>query len=104
MNPGQNARSSAAPSITSTDLTCVGTDNANGVASSTVASRQKRAREDDEGEGTSKVVRVRTSSFSLPDLKPTGPWGWLKLPWETFKRGFAEGLGAGRGEDSNKEG
>ncbi|KAL5492677.1 hypothetical protein ACEPAI_4124 [Sanghuangporus weigelae] len=97
----KGAKSSAPPSTSSTDLTYVARDGAKDTAFS---SGRKRAREDEEGEEGSKVVRPRTSSYTVPNLKPSGPWGWLKLPWETFKRGFAEGLGAGRGEDSKREG
>ncbi|KAL5536664.1 hypothetical protein ACEPAF_487 [Sanghuangporus sanghuang] len=95
------AKPSAPPSRSSTILTCVATD---GAKSTAFPSGQKRAREDEEGEEDSKAARPRTSSYTIPDLKPSGPWGWWKLPWETFKRGFTEGLGAGRGEESKREG
>ena len=51
---------------------------------------------DDNGQGPS--TRARTESYVVPDAKPpvsnAGTWGWFWLPWETFKRGFAEGIWA----------
>ncbi|EJC99979.1 uncharacterized protein FOMMEDRAFT_170068 [Fomitiporia mediterranea MF3/22] len=94
-----SSKSSAArapPSRASTDATCVAVDSGSGIASvsSSLAVGRKRGREEDENEeGGTDAVRARTASYITPDIKPSGPWGWLKLPWETFKRGFAEGLG-----------
>lgn len=63
-------------------------------------SSRKRIRDDDE-ESTTRRVRTRVSSLLSLDKPPSGPWGWLKLPWETFKKGFAEGLGIAEAEGSS---
>ena len=52
------------------------------------------------------TTRPRTSSYTAPNHDPPTSsdggisWGWFWLPWETFKRGFREGLwGRGGGEE-----
>lgn len=55
----------------------------------------KRPREEDLTDGTSDEspsVKPRTESYVPSDAQPPGPWGWFWLPWEAFKRGFAEGF------------
>ena len=56
------------------------------------------------------TIRPRTSSYTAPNHDPPTSsdggisWGWFWLPWETFKRGFREGLW-GRGDgDGGEEG
>ena len=87
------------PSTTSTDATCVAVESSAGmpVSSGTSVAGQKRLREEDDEEvDRPESVRARTESYKPQDVKPMGLWSWLKLPWETFKRGFTEGL-EGRG-------
>ena len=79
------------PSTASTETTIV-----NPSASSSPpqpATGQKRTREEEEeGEDGPRSVRPRTETYIPSDEKPPGLWGWFMLPWQTFKRGFAEGL------------
>ena len=69
------------------------------VQGSATTSSRKRTRVEDE-ESTTRRVRTRVSSLLSLDKPPSGPWGWLKLPWETFKKGFAEGLGVAEASSS----
>ncbi|KAH8104304.1 hypothetical protein DFH11DRAFT_1734026 [Phellopilus nigrolimitatus] len=99
------------PSTASTDMTCVNADSSAdscvaplaGPALAASVLPQKRAREEDEGEGEAggeegqgAAVRRRTEGYVRSEARAPGPWGWFWEPWETFKKGFSEGLWAGQ--------
>lgn len=80
------------PSTTSTEATFVNQSAPN--LTPQPLTGQKRAREEGDGDldEATPAIRQRTESYVPSDEKPSGPWGWFWLPWQTFKRGFAEGL------------
>lgn len=84
-------------STASTDTTAV--DGRSATTSPERASVGKRKREGEEevtdetaDDGGRPSTRPRTESYVQPEDEPPSLLGWFMLPWQAFKRGFAEGI------------
>lgn len=52
-----------------------------------------------EGDAGGRRVRPRLEGWAAPET-PSGAWGWLQLPWDTFRKGLAEGFWSSRATEA----
>ena len=67
----------------------------NGIEEAEGSERKKDADSEDRNANrnvNTSSIRRRLNSYIAPEMTPPGKWGWFLLPWESFKKGFSEGL------------